>query len=62
MLRPSRKKREGEDRFLAWKVRLFVIGAAAAFAGMAMSLSWLVWAGIAVLAAAVVLRFLPARD
>lgn len=62
MFRPSRKKREGEDRFLAWKVRFFVTGAAAAFSGMAMSLSWMVWAGIAVLAVAVVLRFLPARD
>lgn len=62
MFRPSRKKREREDRFLAWKIRLFVTGAAVAFAGMAMSLSWLVWAGIAVLAVAVVLRFLPDRD
>ncbi len=62
MFRPSRKSREGEDRFLAWKVRLFVTGAVAAFAGMAMSLSWLVWVGIAVLAVAVVLRFLPPRD
>ena len=62
MFRPSRKKREGEDRFLAWKVRFFVTGAAAACAGMAMSLSWLVWVGVAVLAVAVVLRFLPARD
>ena len=39
-----------------------MIGAAVAFAGMAMSLQWLVWAGIAVLVAAMVLRFLPARD
>ena len=39
-----------------------MIGAAVAFAGMAMSLQWLVWVGIAVLVAAMVLRFLPARD
>ncbi|MDE2794578.1 MAG: hypothetical protein OXL34_07140 [Gemmatimonadota bacterium] len=62
MFRPARKKREGADRFQAWKVRLFVTGAAAAFAGMAMSLSWLVWIGIAVLAVAMALRFLPAGD
>ncbi|MXW18607.1 MAG: hypothetical protein F4139_12515 [Gemmatimonadetes bacterium] len=62
MFRPSRKRREGEDRFLAWKVQLFLIGAAAAFAGMAMSLSWLVWVGIAVLLVAMVLRFLNVRD
>ena len=62
MFRPSRKRREGEDRFLAWKVQLFLIGAAAAFAGMAMSLSWLGWVGIAVLLVAMVLRFLNVRD
>ena len=62
MFRPSRKRREGEDRFLAWKIGLFVIGAAAAFGGMATSLSWLVWVGIAVLVVAMILRFLPAGD
>ena len=62
MFRPSRKRREGEDRFLGWKIGLFAIGAAAAFAGMATSLSWLVWAGIAVLIVAMILRFLPAGD
>lgn len=62
MFRPSRKRREGEDRFLAWKIGLFAIGAGAGFAGMALSLSWLVWVAVAVLAVAVLLRFLPARD
>lgn len=62
MFRPSRKRREGEDRFLAWKIGLFAIGAAAAFAGMARSLSWLVWAGVGVLLIAMILRFLPERD
>ena len=62
MFRPSRKRTEGGDRFLAWRVRLFMIGAVVAFAGMATSLKWLVWVGIAVLVAAMVLRFLPARD
>lgn len=62
MFRPSRKRPEGEDRFLAWKVYLFMIGAGAAFAGMALSRSWLVWVGVAILAVAMMLRFLPARD
>ena len=62
MFRPSRQRTEGDDRFLAWRVRLFMIGAAVAFAGMAMSLQWLVWVGIAVLVAAMVLRFLPSRN
>lgn len=62
MFRPSRKRREGEDRFLAWKVYLFMIGAGVAFAGMALSRSWLVWVGVAILAVAMMLRFLPARD
>lgn len=62
MFRPSRKRREGKDRYLPWKIGLFLTGAAAAFAGMAMSLSWPVRVGIGVLAVAMVLRFLPARD
>lgn len=62
MFRPSRKRREGEDRFLAWKIGLFAVGAAAAFAGIAASLSWLVWVGIAILLAAMILRFLPGGD
>lgn len=62
MFRPSRERKEGEDTFLAWKVRLFVIGAVAAFAGMAVSRSWLVWGGIAVLVIAMVLRFLPRKN
>ena len=59
MFRPSRKRGSGEDRFLAWKVRLFVVGAALALAGIGMSLSWIVWAGVGVLLAGLVLRFLP---
>jgi len=58
MFRPSRERR-GEDRFLAWKVRIFVAGAALAFAGIGMSLSWLVWVGIGVLVVGLLLRFLP---
>ncbi len=58
MFRPSRERR-GEDRFLAWKVRVFVAGAALEFAGIGMSLSWLVWVGIGVLVVGLLLRFLP---
>ncbi|MDE2763155.1 MAG: hypothetical protein OXQ94_15735 [Gemmatimonadota bacterium] len=58
MFRPSRERR-GEDRFLAWKVRIFVAGAALALAGIGMSLSWLVWVGIGVLVVGLLLRFLP---
>ena len=62
MFRPSRERKEGEDRFLAWKVALFISGAAVAFAGMALSWSWLVWVGIAVLVVALVLRLLATRS
>ena len=58
MFRPTRERR-GEDRFLAWKGRAFVVGAAVALAGIGMSLPWVVWAGIGVLAAGLLLRFLP---
>lgn len=61
MLRPTRK-RKGEDRFLAWKVRVFVVGAAVALAGIGMSLSWVVWAGIGVLVVGLLLRFLPGGE
>lgn len=62
MFRPSRKRRDGEDRYLVWKVRLFVVGAAVALVGMGMSLQWLVWAGTGVLLVPLVLRFLPDGD
>ena len=61
MIRPSRE-RKGEDRFMVWKVRLFVAAAALALVGMGMSLSWLVWAGVGVLVVGLVLRFLPEGD
>ncbi len=62
MFRPSSYKSGEPDRFLTWKVRAFVIGAALALAGMAFAVDWLVWSGIGVLALGLLLRFLPARD
>ena len=62
MFRPSRKRRDREDRFLLWKVRLFVVGAAVALAGMGLSRSWVVWVGMGALLVALVLRFLPDGD
>ena len=62
MFRPSSYKSTEPDRFLPWKVRALVIGAALAFAGMGLDLGWLVWSGIGVLALGLLLRFLPAPD
>lgn len=62
MFRPSRKNTGKNDRFLMWKIRLFVVGAGLAFAGMALDQAWPVWAGMTALAAALVLRFWPRRE
>ena len=51
-----------DEGSVVWKVRLFALGAALAVAGMALTARWLVWVGIAVLAAGLALRFLPRRD
>lgn len=59
MFGPSRKRGSGKDAFLAWKVRVFVIGAALALVGMGTSLSWVVWTGVGVLAVGLALRLLP---
>ncbi len=62
MFRPSRTTpSKGGDRFLLWKIRLFVIGAVLALAGMGWQMQWLVWVGILALIVGLVLRFLPAR-
>ena len=49
------------DRFVVWKVRFFLVGAALALAGMALAMSWVVWAGVAVLGVGLVLRFTDTR-
>ena len=62
MFRASRSRRAENEAYVAWKVRLFALGAALAIAGMALTVRWLVWAGIAALAAGMALRLLPTRD
>ncbi len=49
------------DRFVAWKVRLFALGAALALVGMALSFRWMVWAALVVLGAGLALRFVGKR-
>ena len=62
MFRVSRDRNPDNQALVVWKVRLFALGAAFALAGMALTLRWLVWAGIGVLAAGVALRLAPNRD
>ena len=62
MFRPSRRRSDGEDALLFWRVRLFALAAALALAGIAFDSSWVVWVGIAVLGVGAVVRFLGPRD
>lgn len=62
IFRISRKPPGESDPYLQWKVRLFMLGAVIAAAGMTTEISWLVWAGVAVLAVGLGLRFLPKRS
>ena len=55
----DRRRRAG--RFLEWKVRIFATGAVLGLAGIFLDEEWLRIAAIAVLAAGVLLRFLPAE-
>ena len=57
VFRPDRTPRDGDDPFLLWKVRLFVVGGGLGIAGMVTEWSVLLWGGIAVLAAGVARRF-----
>ncbi|GMV04209.1 MAG: hypothetical protein AMXMBFR53_04900 [Gemmatimonadota bacterium] len=56
-LRLDRSKRAGP--LLAWKVRLFAVGAALGLAGIFLDERWLSGVAIAVLASGALLRFLP---
>ena len=62
MFRPSRERPDGDDPFVAWKIRIFALGAALALAGIALANSWVVWGGIAVLGGGAALRFLRRGD
>lgn len=58
--RPSREPR-GDDPLLPAKIALFASGAGCGVAGMATESSWLVWLGVALLAAGLLLRFVSSR-
>ena len=53
------RTRHGRDRYLRWKMAALVIGAVLILWGSRSEQSWPVWVGIAVLALAFVMRFLP---
>ena len=59
--RPSRDD-PGNDPFLLWKVRLFVLGAGLGIWGMAAEIPLLVWVGMGFLAIGVLLRAASARQ
>lgn len=59
--RPRRDPAAGPDVWLPLKMALFITGAAAALAGIALDRDWLVNAAIALLALGFVLRFLRPR-
>lgn len=56
------RSRSSPDRYLAWKVRAFSVGAALGVLGMGFETWWLMGPAIAVLCAGVLLRFLPRRS
>jgi len=60
VFRPSRERR-GEDPWLPHRTLLFVAGAAAGMAGMALNLEWLVTAAIVLLGAGVAAGLLLRR-
>lgn len=56
----DRDRRAG--RYLEWKVRLFSVAAVVALAGIYLESRWLTSAAIAILAAGLLLRFLPGAE
>jgi membrane protein implicated in regulation of membrane protease activity len=56
------RSRRGPDLFLAWKVRLFFVGAALLLAGIVLDRRELALPAIVVLAAAFALRFVGPRE
>lgn len=61
IFRPTREAR-GDPRFFKIKVVVLVLGASLGLAGMTTERSWLVYAGIGVLAVGLVLRMIAARS
>lgn len=57
IFRPSRTTRD--DRFLDQKLLIFSVGAVCAVAGIAIDVSWLIYAAIGVLLIGLLLRLLP---
>jgi hypothetical protein len=53
------RTRRGPDRYLRWKFAALVAGAVLILWGAQGERSWPVWAGVALLAAAFIMRFLP---
>jgi len=54
----QRDGRNGPERFLEWRVRLFVVGAGLALGGMMLEIGWLVTAAVVVLLAGIAIRFI----
>lgn len=61
MIFTSRRNRGGPDVWLPLKVALFIAGAAAAVAGMALQRDWLITAAIVLLGVGFLLRFVKPR-
>lgn len=54
-----RGRRGGPDRFIGWKLALLFLGGAFLIYGMAAGADWAVLTAIGVMAAGVLIRFLP---
>lgn len=55
------RRRRAADRYLAWKVRAFWLGAGLGVLGIWLESGWLLAPAAAVLLAGILLRFLPAH-
>ena len=55
----DRHRRADSYPWFEWKVRLFVLGAAVAVAGIALEREWMTSVALLILLAAFLLRFLP---
>ncbi|MGQ0814927.1 MAG: hypothetical protein ACT4O1_10740 [Gemmatimonadota bacterium] len=61
MIFRAAREKKGDDRFFELKALLLVLGASLGIAGMVSQRSWLVLAGIGVLAVAMILRLFDNR-